>query len=80
MDYLDLFKDRILARKPFTDVQLKARKTKGGTYILTSPAVMNDDDRDRDLTAITAYGEVVKLHPLANAEPLIELLNQAKED
>lgn len=61
----------IRARKPFKTGQLVGSKTPGGSYILTSPALCNDDDRPRDLVLITRLDEVVSLWPTANLAPAL---------
>jgi hypothetical protein len=72
--YPEQIAQAIRERKPFTTFQLEGRKTKGGTYILTTPAACNDDNRARDLIAVTRIGEVVALWPLVNLAPVKEAL------
>ena len=60
----------IRQRQPYTTGQSIGRMTKGGTYIITSTALVNDDGKPRDLIAITRLGDVLALWPLANLEPI----------
>lgn len=74
MNLLNLYREQIIARKPFTSVQVKGYKTRGGSYIIASCGIANDDGKDRDLMAITPHG-VVALSPLAVIEPVIQMLD-----
>ena len=47
---------------------LEAYVTKGGTYVLSSNPVMNDDYRPHDLLAVTAGGDVLPLRPTVHPD------------
>jgi hypothetical protein len=51
-------------------------RTRGGTYILASPDLTNDDDRDHDLLAILPDDSVIPLRVNANPHPVRELLRK----
>lgn len=55
---------------------IKGRRTKGGTFIVTSKGFQFDDDQDRDSIAITAWGKVAQLG-LAVAPDWVEEIEQA---
>jgi hypothetical protein len=74
MGYPEKIQKAILARKPFTTAQTCGYLTKGGTYILASPPIANDDDKWHDLIAITTAGTVRTLRWSADPRPVLLLL------
>ena len=47
----------------------------GGTYLIATPGLWNDDGQDRDLIAIGRYGDVIPLSPTIDPN----FLNAVKE-
>ncbi len=70
----------IVAREPFEAVQTRAYLTEGGTYIIGSGAMMNDDDQPHDLLAVTPWDTVYPLRPTANPEPVERILADAARE
>ena len=57
----DDLRSKIARREPFDTGQTVAYLTPGGTYMIASGAILNDDDQMHDLVAVTRGGGV---HPV----------------
>lgn len=42
--------------------------SEGGTYLIASPGLWNDDGKPRDLIAIGYFGDVIALSPTVNPD------------
>ncbi|HEU5046104.1 MAG TPA: hypothetical protein VFT75_18435 [Nocardioidaceae bacterium] len=71
--------DAIRDRVPFNNAQLRGDFTMGGSYIVSSPARVNDDNRRHDLLLVLPVdlgsGRVIPLRFNVNPE-LVEWLQQ----
>lgn len=64
----------ILEREPFYDLQLMGYPTPGGSYIIASPSIVNDDDLDHDIAVIDIHNNVFPLRVTAYIDELKVLL------
>ena len=62
--------DAIRARQGYAGVQMMAYVTGGGTYIIASTGLVNDDGNIHDLIAIGRGGQVVPLSILTNPDSI----------
>lgn len=60
------------------DPQVFAYYTRGGTYIIASHALWNDDDKPKDLIAINRYGNLIQLSPTVSPELVAEVEELAR--
>lgn len=79
MPYPPQIAEKIVAREDFDTPQIVGYTTKGGTFILASPPILNDDDVFHDLVAITPTGDVFPLRLTANIVPAVEALRGITE-
>lgn len=65
-------KDRV----SFRHADLISYHTRGGTYMLATPALYNDDDQTHDLIAIDSWGGVHAVRPTTNPD-LVKAVEEA---
>jgi hypothetical protein len=58
--------DLIRARADFENAQTRGFSTGGGSYVIQSCPLANDDDQYHDLAVIDAWGNITPLSPLVN--------------
>ncbi len=66
----ELLADAIRERRSYASAQILTYVTGGGTYILASTGLVNDDGRVHDIAAIGRGGDVVPLTFAANPATL----------
>ena len=69
----DFQKDMIKRCKPFDDGLITAYRTRGGSYMIATPAKLTDLGKSRDLVAISEGTWVIALSSLVNPDLLAEL-------
>jgi hypothetical protein len=77
MPYEDKMLALVLDGHSFRDGQAYGYQTAGGTFIIGSTYIANDDGKDHDLFAVTPWYDIVKLSPLAYVDSFQEALQQA---
>lgn len=69
-------KEAIRTATPAKTSQADTYITKGGTFMIASPAKWNDSGKPQDLIAIGRFGEVLALSPTVNPD-FVEAVKEA---